>query len=46
MKNVIKDKNMELANSRTQIKTLQSSLKIEQEMWEKKEATIADLSTL
>lgn len=43
MKNVIKDKNLELANCRTQIKTLQSSLKIEQEMWEKKESTITDL---
>lgn len=43
MKNIIKDKNMELANCRTQIKTLQSSLKIEQEMWQKKEATITDL---
>ncbi|KAI8120196.1 Citron Rho-interacting kinase [Lucilia cuprina] len=43
MKNIIKDKNLEVANCRTQIKTLQSSLKIEQEMWEKKEATITDL---
>lgn len=43
MKNIIKEKNNELANYRTQIKTLQSSLKIEQEMWEKKEATITDL---
>ncbi|KAM7354804.1 citron rho-interacting kinase sticky isoform 2-T2 [Cochliomyia hominivorax] len=43
MKNVIKEKNNDLANCHTQIKTLQSSLKIEQEMWEKKEATITDL---
>lgn len=43
MKNIIKEKNNELASWRTQIKTLQSSLKIEQEMWEKKEATITEL---
>ncbi|XP_013112047.1 citron rho-interacting kinase [Stomoxys calcitrans] len=46
MKNIIKEKNNELANWRTQIKTLQSSLKIEQEMWEKKETTITELLRL
>ncbi|XP_075159790.1 citron rho-interacting kinase sticky isoform X2 [Haematobia irritans] len=46
MKNIIKEKNTELANWRTQIKTLQSSLKIEQEMWEKKETTITELLRL
>ncbi|XP_073843419.1 citron rho-interacting kinase sticky [Musca autumnalis] len=43
MKNIIKEKNNELATWRTKIKTLQSSLKIEQEMWAKKEATITEL---
>ncbi|XP_054085600.1 citron Rho-interacting kinase-like [Zeugodacus cucurbitae] len=43
MKNVIKEKTMELAACKTQIKTLQSSVKVEEEMWEKKEATITEL---
>lgn len=43
MKNIIKEKNNELATWRTKIKTLESSLKIEQEMWSKKEATITEL---
>ena len=43
MKNLIKEKTIELAACKTQIKTLQSSVKIEEEMWEKKEATITDL---
>ncbi|XP_053955492.1 citron Rho-interacting kinase [Anastrepha ludens] len=43
MKNIIKEKTIELAACKTQIKTLQSSVKVEQEMWEKKEATITEL---
>lgn len=43
---IIKEKTMELANCKTQIKTLQSSAKIDEEMWSKKEATITDLLRL
>ncbi|XP_036344195.1 citron Rho-interacting kinase [Rhagoletis pomonella] len=43
MKNIIKEKTMELAACKTKIKTLQSSVKVEEEMWEKKEATITEL---
>ncbi|KAH8379214.1 hypothetical protein KR009_003706 [Drosophila setifemur] len=43
---IIKEKTMELANCKTQIKTLQGSVKIDEEMWAKKEATITDLLRL
>ncbi|XP_055914892.1 citron Rho-interacting kinase isoform X2 [Eupeodes corollae] len=46
MKNRLKEKTMELASCKTQIKTLQSSVKIEEEMWQKKEATITELLRL
>lgn len=46
MKNLIKEKTIELAACKTQIKTLQSSVKIEEEMWQKKEATITELLRL
>ncbi|KAH8338319.1 hypothetical protein KR067_013169 [Drosophila pandora] len=46
LQQIIKEKTMELANCKTQIKTLQSSAKIDEEMWSKKEATITDLLRL
>ncbi|KAH8300812.1 hypothetical protein KR059_009475 [Drosophila kikkawai] len=46
LQHIIKEKTMELANCKTQIKTLQSSAKIDEEMWSKKEATITDLLRL
>ncbi|XP_022225302.2 citron rho-interacting kinase [Drosophila obscura] len=46
LQQIIKDKTMELANCKTQIKTLQSSAKVDEEMWSKKESTITDLLRL
>lgn len=46
LQDIIKEKTMELASCKTQIKTLQSSAKIDEEMWSKKEATITDLLRL
>ncbi|XP_017844328.2 citron Rho-interacting kinase [Drosophila busckii] len=46
LQQIIKEKTMELSNCKTQIKTLQSSAKIDEEMWSKKEATITDLLRL
>ncbi|XP_055840436.1 citron Rho-interacting kinase [Episyrphus balteatus] len=46
MKNRLKEKTMELAACKTQMKTLQSTVKIEEEMWQKKEATITELLRL
>ncbi|XP_070070663.1 citron Rho-interacting kinase isoform X1 [Drosophila takahashii] len=46
LQQIIKEKTMELSTCKTQIKTLQSSAKIDEEMWSKKEATITDLLRL
>ncbi|XP_017071055.1 citron Rho-interacting kinase isoform X1 [Drosophila eugracilis] len=46
LQQIIKEKTMELTTCKTQIKTLQSSAKIDEEMWSKKEATITDLLRL
>ncbi|KAH8397401.1 hypothetical protein KR222_002727 [Zaprionus bogoriensis] len=46
LQQIIKEKTMELTSCKTQIKTLQSSAKIDEEMWSKKEATITDLLRL
>ncbi|BFF98809.1 citron rho-interacting kinase [Drosophila madeirensis] len=46
LQQIIKDKTMELASCKTQIKTLQSSAKVDEEMWSKKESTITDLLRL
>ncbi|XP_068142732.1 LOW QUALITY PROTEIN: citron Rho-interacting kinase [Drosophila tropicalis] len=46
LQQIIKEKTIELAHCNTQIKTLQSSAKIDEEMWSKKEATITDLLRL
>ncbi|EDV97406.1 citron rho-interacting kinase [Drosophila grimshawi] len=46
LQDIIRDKTMELATCKTQIKTLQSSAKIDEEMWSKKESTITDLLRL
>ncbi|XP_030385386.1 citron Rho-interacting kinase [Scaptodrosophila lebanonensis] len=46
LQQIIKEKTMELATCKTQIKTLQSSAKIDEDMWSKKEATITDLLRL
>uniref|UniRef100_A0A1A9X0J1 non-specific serine/threonine protein kinase n=1 Tax=Glossina brevipalpis TaxID=37001 RepID=A0A1A9X0J1_9MUSC len=43
MKDIIKQKNAELANCRTEIKTLKSSLRIEKEVGEKKDASITEI---
>ncbi|KAH8370889.1 hypothetical protein KR093_005465 [Drosophila rubida] len=46
LQQIIKEKTIELSTCKTQIKTLQSSAKIDEEMWSKKEATITDLLRL
>lgn len=43
LKNVLAKKNLELTTCRTQIKTLEASLRIEKDMWSRKEITIADM---
>ncbi|KAL9906405.1 citron rho-interacting kinase sticky isoform 1-T1 [Glossina fuscipes fuscipes] len=43
MKDIIKKKNAELANCHTEIKTLRSSLRVEKEVGEKKDASVTEI---
>lgn len=43
LKNVLAKKNAELATCQTQVRRLETSLKIEKDMWSRKEVTIVDM---